>query len=90
MAANVDASRALDQLEAVLHAGRELNRCLDAIDILRRWRWDRDLDAASRKRAAGLVREFAWLYGYDCDRRGPTTRHPGSPHPNKGELYGRG
>ena len=64
MAANVDASRALDQLEAVLYAGRELNRCLDAMDIVRRWQWDRDLDTASRHRAAGLAREFGRRYGY--------------------------
>jgi hypothetical protein len=65
MAANVDASRALDELELVLHEGNELNRCMEAMAILRRWQWDRDLDDASRSRAGVLVREFGrrYLYG---------------------------
>ena len=64
MAANVDASRALDELESVLHRGSELNRCIEAMEILRRWQWDRDLDDASRSRAGGLVREFSRRYFY--------------------------
>lgn len=63
MAANVDASRALDELESVLHQGSEPYRCMEAMEILRRWRWDRDLDDASRSRASGLVREFCHAYG---------------------------
>jgi hypothetical protein len=62
MAANVDASRALDELESVLHEGNEPYRCMEAMEILRRWRWDRDLDDASRDRAGGLVREFSRMY----------------------------
>jgi len=62
MAANVDASRALDELELVLHEGSEPNRCVEAMEILRRWQWDRDLDDASRNRAGVLVREFGRLY----------------------------
>jgi hypothetical protein len=72
MAANVNASRALDELEAVLDAGREPNRCLEAMDILRRWQWDRDLDDVSRHRAAVLAREFGRRYGFGFERRGPT------------------
>ena len=68
MAANVDASRALDELEAVLAAGRELDRCLEAMDILRRWQWDRDLNPSSRDRAGGLARAFGPRYGYDSGR----------------------
>jgi hypothetical protein len=64
MAANVDAGRWLDELEAVLDAGREPHRCLEAMAILRRWQWDRDLDDASRRRASGLVREFSRRYAY--------------------------
>ena len=63
MGANVDASRALDEFEAVLCRGSEPNRCIEAMEILRRWQWDRDLDAASRSRASMLVREFLYLYG---------------------------
>ena len=63
MAANVDASRALDELESVLHQGSEPHRCWEAMAILRRWRWDRDLDDASRSRAGVLVREFSYVYG---------------------------
>jgi hypothetical protein len=65
MAANVDASRALDEFEAVLCRGSEPNRCIEAMEILRRWQWDRDLDDASRNRAGLLVREFSsrYLYG---------------------------
>jgi hypothetical protein len=63
MAANVDASRVLDELESVLHQGSEPNRCFEAMEILRRWRWDRDLDDASRSRASVLVREFSYVYG---------------------------
>ena len=63
MAANVDTSRALDELESVLHRGTEPNRCMEAMDILRRWQWDRDLDDASRNRACTLLREFCQSYG---------------------------
>jgi hypothetical protein len=65
MAANVDASRALDELATVLYDGNEPNRCMEAIEILRRWQWDRDLDEPSRSRASVLVREFGrrYLYG---------------------------
>jgi hypothetical protein len=63
MAANVDTSRVLDELETVLHLGSEPNRCFEAMEILRRWRWDGDLDDASRSRASGLVREFSYVYG---------------------------
>jgi hypothetical protein len=64
MAANVDAGRWLDELEAVLDAGREPTRCLEAMAILRRWQWDRELDEASRQRAGVLVREFSWRYAH--------------------------
>lgn len=57
MAANVDATGAIDELEAVLVAGEEPARC-EAIEILRRWQWDRDLDERSRRRAHALVRRF--------------------------------
>ena len=62
MAADVDASRALDELETVLHQGSEPTRCFEAMEILRRWRWDRDLDDKSRTRANGLVREYSYVY----------------------------
>jgi hypothetical protein len=64
MSANVDATRALDELEAVLDGGAEPNRCLEAIAILRRWQWDRELDDASRNRASLLVRIFGRRYAY--------------------------
>jgi len=62
MAANVDANRALDELEAVLHRGAEPRRCVEAIVILRRWQRDRELDDASRNRAGWLVRLFGRRY----------------------------
>ena len=59
MAANVDASQALDDLEAVLGAGSDDDgRRSEALEILRRWQWDRDLDDASRTRASGMLRLF--------------------------------
>lgn len=72
MGANVDASRALNELEAVLYQGREPSRCQEAMEILRRWQWDRDLDDASRGRAAMLVREFGRRYVFGFERRCPT------------------
>jgi len=60
MAANVNTSRVLDDLEAVLGAGQDVGRCSEALEILRRWQWDRDLDDASRSRASGMLR----LFGY--------------------------
>ena len=62
MAANVNTSRALDELESVLYDGNEPNRCMEAMEILRRWQWDRDLDEPSRSRAGVLVREFGRRY----------------------------
>lgn len=59
MAANVDASRVIDELEATLHHG-EQDRRYEAMAILRRWQWDRELDEGSRRRAGSLVRAFAW------------------------------
>lgn len=59
MAANVDTNRVIDELEAVLSAGVEPHRCVEAMDILHRWQWDRDLDARSRQRSSKLVRIFA-------------------------------
>ena len=60
MAANVDTTRVIDQLEAVLLAGLDHTRCQEALDILRRWQWDRELDDASRRRAGELAREYGW------------------------------
>ena len=62
MAANVDASRVLDEFEAVLDRGSEPYRCIEAIEILRRWQWDGDLDDASRNRASRLVHVFSRRY----------------------------
>jgi hypothetical protein len=59
MAANVDTTQVIDELEAVLCAGREPRRCVEAMEILRRWQWDRDLDERSRRRSGRLVRLFA-------------------------------
>jgi hypothetical protein len=59
MAANVDTNRVIDELEAVLSAGAEPHRCIEAMDILCRWQWDRDLDERSRRRSSKLVRIFA-------------------------------
>lgn len=59
MAANVDTNRVIDELEALLSTGAEPRRCLEAMDILRRWQWDRDLDERSRQRSSRLVRIFA-------------------------------
>jgi hypothetical protein len=58
MAANVDATPVIDQLEALLNAGHEPTRCYEAMAILWRWQWDRDLDERSRRRAGTLVRRF--------------------------------
>ncbi len=62
MTAHVDATGAIDELEAVLAAGEELARCGEAIEILRRWQWDRDLDERSRRRAHALVRRYCREY----------------------------
>jgi len=62
MAANVDASRVLDELEQVLSEGEEPSRCREAMAVLRRWQWDRDLDESSRTRAVVLVRQFGRRY----------------------------
>ena len=62
MAANVNTSLALDELEAVLLAGSEPERCAEAMEILRRWQWDRDLDDVSRQQAGFLVRIFSRRY----------------------------
>ena len=62
MAADVDASRALDELESVLRTGEEPRRCHEAIAVLRRWQWDRDLDEPSRSRAVVLVQQFGRRY----------------------------
>lgn len=62
MAANLDASRALDALEQILRHGEERERCREAIVILKRWEWDRDLDDPSRARASSLIREFGRRY----------------------------
>jgi hypothetical protein len=59
MAADVDTNWVIDELESVLRRGAELRRCQEAMAILRRWQWDRDLDAVSRARSASLVRNFA-------------------------------
>lgn len=56
--ANVDATRAIDELEAVLAGGAEAGRCGEVLEILRRWQWDRDLDEHSRRRAHEVVRRF--------------------------------
>ena len=62
MSANVDASRVLDEFETVLHQGVEPGRCVEAMVILCRWQWDRELDDASRSRASLLVRLFGRRY----------------------------
>lgn len=62
MSANLNTGRMLDELEAVLDAGRDARRCREALAILQRWQWDRDLDAASRARAATLLRAFGRRY----------------------------
>ena len=62
MAADVDATRAIDELEALLSAGSEPIRCYEAMAILSRWRWDGDLDERSRQRAETLVRRYQRAY----------------------------
>lgn len=62
MAANVNATQALDEFETVLRIGEEPTRCREAIAVLRRWQWDRDLDEPSRSRAVVLVRQFGRRY----------------------------
>jgi hypothetical protein len=64
MAANLNTTRALDEIEQVLHAGIEPDRCREAIAILRRWQWDGDLDDDSRSRATILVRQFGRRYRF--------------------------
>lgn len=58
MAADVDATRVIDELEALLSAGNEPTRCHEAMVILSRWQWDGDLDERSRRRAGSLVRRY--------------------------------
>ncbi|MFN8643357.1 MAG: hypothetical protein U0802_17485 [Candidatus Binatia bacterium] len=58
MAANVDTTRVIDELEAVLRSGVEPTRCDEAMAILTRWQWDGDLDEPSRRRAGALVRRY--------------------------------
>jgi hypothetical protein len=58
MAANVDTSRVIDELEAALVSGNEPRRCEEAMAILWRWQWDGDLDEPSRRRAERLVRRY--------------------------------
>jgi hypothetical protein len=58
MSANLNTATVLDEIEAVLDAGRDARRCREALAILQRWQWDRDLDAPSRTRAASLLRIF--------------------------------
>ena len=58
MAANLDTTRVIDELEAVLVAGDQPNRCEEAIAILWRWQWDGDLNELSRQRAGTLVRRY--------------------------------
>ena len=62
MSANLNTGRMLDEIEAVLEAGRDARRCREALAILQRWQWDRDLDTPSRTRAASLLRLFARRY----------------------------
>jgi len=54
----IDVGRYVEELERVLRAGEEPDRCTEALRILERWRFDLMLDAASRRRAADLLREF--------------------------------
>jgi hypothetical protein len=58
MAANLDTTRVIDELEALLVAGNEPTRCEEAIAILWRWQWDGDLNDLSRRRAERLVRQY--------------------------------
>jgi hypothetical protein len=58
MAADVDTTREIAEFEAVLSAGSEPRRCYEAMAILERWQWDRDLSERSRRRAGALVRRF--------------------------------
>jgi hypothetical protein len=64
MPANLNTGRALDEIEQVLLAGAEPDRCREAMAILRRWQWDHDLDEGSRSRATGLVRQFRYQYRF--------------------------
>jgi hypothetical protein len=58
MAADVDTTRVIDELEALLDAGAEPMRCEEALAILWRWQWDGDLSEHSRRRAERLVRRY--------------------------------
>ncbi|HSP96248.1 MAG TPA: hypothetical protein VL049_03235 [Candidatus Dormibacteraeota bacterium] len=62
MAANLDTTGVIDQLEALLAAGEEPTRCEQAMAILWRWQWDRDLDEPSRRRAGMLVRRYQHFF----------------------------
>ena len=65
MAANVDTTRVIDELEALLVSGNEPTRCAEAMAILWRWQWDGDLNDMSRRRAGRLVRQYQshWMSG---------------------------
>ena len=58
MGANIDAHDVLQKMEAALAAGDDRPRCQEFLTILGRWRWDEQLDAASRDYAAALLAKY--------------------------------
>src|SRR5262249_58689488 len=54
----IDVGTYVTELERVLRAGQDPERCREALKILERWQFDLMLDAASRRRAAKLIHEF--------------------------------
>jgi hypothetical protein len=58
----IDVDNDITGYEAVLRAGGDANTCRTALEILRRWQWDEQLQPASREKARLLVREFGSRY----------------------------
>ena len=54
----VNLNQAVAKLKNVLCEGHDTLRCREALEILYRWQWDDDIDAASRDEAKRLVGEY--------------------------------
>ena len=54
----IDVSRYVQEMEQVLHSGKDPIKCENALAVLERWQFDEMLDDASRTKAKLLVQEF--------------------------------
>ncbi len=62
MSANIDTRDVMQKMEAALAAGDDHPRREEFLTILDRWRWDEQLDAASRDYAAALLAKYNRTY----------------------------